>query len=71
VFDLLTVHEWDKLCSKLESALMHPAARLGVAEDIAALHGELMLTWQARLVAEEWHGNIDGIRIPTGTGWPA
>jgi hypothetical protein len=70
MFELLTVHEWDKLCSKLESALLHPAARLGVAEDIAAIHGELMLTWQARLAAGEWPGH-DLARVPTGTGWPA
>jgi hypothetical protein len=68
MFDRLTVHEWDRLCSKLESALLRSSS--AVAEEIAAIHGDLMLTWQARLTAGEWTGH-DLARVPTGTGWPA
>jgi hypothetical protein len=71
MFDALTVSEWDQLCSKLESALYWLNFSGLAADEIADLHGDLMLTWQARIVASEWGGYVDMARIPTGTGWPA
>jgi hypothetical protein len=70
MFDKLTITEWDALCSKLERAMRTTQALVEfiklpwvgapyrVLDDLYAVHGDLMLGWQARAVS-------------SGTGWPA